>query len=116
MCMCLCVCLYAVCVCLCSVCVCSVCVRERERRTHVYGGNLSGLSSQTPMSVGEKKCHEWTEAMRASESVQSRVQFVFSFSTLKPKGRGGKQASFHKSLCRRQQVVKGSHPLSQLFL
>jgi hypothetical protein len=82
----------------------------------VYGGNLSGLSSQTPMSVGEKKCHEWTEAMRASESVQSRVQFVFSFSTLKPKGRGGKQASFHKSLCRRQQVVKGSHPLSQLFL
>ena len=71
----------------------------------MYGGNLSGLSSQTPMSVGEKKCHEWTEAMRASESVQSRVQFVFSFYVVKPRGGVGKN---YQHVYGSRQVVKGS--------
>lgn len=71
------------------------CLQETKPKTisikYVCCGTLSGISTQTPVRVEEKRCHQYTEA-RTPESFPCQVQFVFSFYTLKPQvGQSRKQ-------------------------
>lgn len=58
-------------------------------------GDLSGISTPTPMSVGERRHHRWTKASTVPERLRFQVQFVYSSSTPTPQGGPGKQARFY---------------------
>jgi hypothetical protein len=58
----------------------------------MYCRNLPGINTLILMRMGERRHHQWTEARIAPERLPCRVQFVSSFSTLKPEYGAGKQA------------------------
>lgn len=67
------------------------------------------------MRVEERQHHGWTKARTAPERPPSWVQFVVSFYTLKPQRGWSSKQDFTEASGGSQQVVKGNHPLRQLF-